>query len=53
LDVRANSRLAEWEKPVLALSNGLTEAGIETKAEQLLDGIVDANAIHIRIGKKP
>jgi hypothetical protein len=48
-----HSKLADWEKPVLALANGLAAAGIETKAEQLLDGIVDTNAIHIRIGKKP
>lgn len=48
-----HSKLTDWEKPVLALANELVAAGIEVKAEQLLDGIVDANAVHIRIGKKP
>jgi hypothetical protein len=48
-----HSKLGDWEKAVLALGNGLAAAGIETRAEQLLDGIVDANAVHIRIGKKP
>jgi hypothetical protein len=48
-----NSRVADWEKAVVALANGLVSAGIDVKAEHLLEGIVDANAIHIRVGKKP
>lgn len=48
-----HSKLQEWEKPVVALTDALKAVGLDAEAEQLINGIVNPNAIHIRIGIKP
>jgi hypothetical protein len=49
-----SSKIADWERPILALANALATAGLEgVAAQQVDDGSVDATAVHVRIGKKP
>jgi hypothetical protein len=49
----ANSRTLEWGTAIKILWDGLLAAEIEATALRLSDNIVNPDAVHIKVGRKP
>jgi hypothetical protein len=49
----AQSKIVDWERPILALRDGLIAAGLEdVEAQQVEDASVNVDAMHIRVRRK-